>query len=109
MCRFVLGDLWNAEVFPTTQFDDKKGLSICDALLRGAYTLQSALVRNQDARIVQIDLSATFDGVNHQGILIKLCSAGVSGSALNVLTQFLSHRSQYVMAWWMIVGGNWLT
>ena len=51
----------------------------------------------QEARIVQIDFSAAFDRVNHQGILIKLCSVGVGGSVLSVLTQFLSNRSQYVV------------
>ena len=43
----------------------------------------------QDARIVRIDFSAAFDRVNHQGILFKLCSVGVGGSVLSVLTQFL--------------------
>ena len=51
----------------------------------------------QEARIVQIDFSAAFDRVNHQGILYKLCSVGVGGSVLSVLTQFLSNRSQYVV------------
>ena len=36
---------------------------------------------------------------NHQWILFKLCSVGVGGSLLSVLTQFLSNinRSQYVV------------
>ena len=51
----------------------------------------------QEARIVQIDFSASFDRVNHQGILFRLCSVGVGGSVLSVLTQFLSNRSQYVV------------
>ena len=45
-----------------------------------------------EARIVQIDYSAAFYRVNHQGILLKLCSVGVGGSVLSVLTQFLSNR-----------------
>ena len=49
------------------------------------------------ARIVQIDSSAAFDRVNHQGILYKLCSLGIGGSVLFILTQFLSNRSQHVM------------
>ena len=72
-------------------------LGTCDALLFVAHTLQSALEMGQEARIVQIDFSATFDRVNHQGILFKLCSVGVGGSVLSVLTQFLSNRSQYVV------------
>ena len=62
-----------------------------------AQTLQSALEIRQEARIVQIDFTAAFDRVNHRGILIKLCSVGVGGSVLSVLTQFLFNRSQYVM------------
>ena len=47
--------------------------------------------------MVQIDFSAAFDRVNHQGILFKLFSVGVVGSVLSVLTQFLPYRSQYVV------------
>ena len=47
--------------------------------------------------IFQIDFSADFDRVNHQGILYKLCSVGIGGSVLSILTQFLSYRSQHVM------------
>ena len=46
---------------------------------------------------MQIDLSAAFDRVNHQEILYKLCSMGIAGSVLSILTQFLSDRSQHVM------------
>ena len=45
---------------------------------------------------MQIDFSAAFDRVNHQGILYKLCSMGIGGSVLSILTQFLSNRSQLV-------------
>ena len=34
---------------------------------------------------------------NHQGILYKLCSVGIGGSVLSILTQFLPNRSQHVM------------
>ena len=44
-----------------------------------------------------IDFSAAFDRVNHQGILYKLCSLGIGGSVLSILTQFLSDRSQHVV------------
>ena len=46
---------------------------------------------------MQIDFSAAFDGVNHQGILYRLTSVGIGGSVLSVLTQFLSNQSQYVL------------
>ena len=62
-----------------------------------SHVLQSALESGQEARIVQIHFSAAFDRVNHLGILYKLCSVGIGGSVLSILTQFLSNRSQQVM------------
>ena len=84
-------------VLPTTQFAYRKGLGTSDAFLCVAHTLQSALEMGEEARIVQIDFSAAFDRVNHQGILLKLGSVGVGGSVLSVLTQFISNRSQNVV------------
>ena len=66
-------------VLPTTQFAYRKGLGTCDALLCVAHSLKSALEMGQDDRIVQIDFSAAFDRVNHQGILFKLWYEGVGG------------------------------
>ena len=60
-------------------------------------TLQSALESGQEARIMQIDFSASFHMVNHQGILYRLCSVGIGGSVSSILTQFLSNRSHYDM------------
>ena len=56
-------------VLPTTQFAYRKGLGTCDELLCVSRTLQSRLESGQEARIVQIDFSAAFDRVSHQGIL----------------------------------------
>ena len=84
-------------MLPTTQFAYRKGLGTCDALSCVSHTLQSALESGQEARIVQIDFSAAFDRVNHLGILYKLCSVGIGGSVLSILTQFLSNRSQHVL------------
>ena len=84
-------------VLPTTQFAYRKGLGTCDALLCVCHTLQSALENGQEARIVQIDFSAAFDRVNHLGILYTLCSVGIGGSLLSILSQFPSNRSQQVM------------
>ena len=67
-----------------------------------SHTLQSALERGQEDRIVQIDFSAASDRVNHQGILYILFSVGIGGSVLSILTPFLSDRSQHVM-----VDGCW--
>ena len=69
----------------------RKGLGTCDALLCMSHTLQSALENGQEARIVQIDFSAAFDRVNNLGNLYKLCSVGIGGSVLSILTEFLSN------------------
>ena len=84
-------------VLPTTQFAYRKGLGTCDALLCMSHTLQNALESGQEARIMQIDFSAAFDRVNKQDIPNRLCSVGIGGSVLSILTQFLSNRSQHVM------------
>ena len=47
---------------------------------------------------MQIDFSAAIDRVNYQGILYKLCSVGILGYVTCILTQFLSNRSQHIMA-----------
>ena len=72
-----------------------------------SHTLKSALESGQEVRIVQIDYSADFDNVNHHGILYKLCSLGIGGSVLSILTQFLSNLSSTF--WLMVVAVNWLT
>ena len=46
---------------------------------------------------MQIDFSGAFERINHLGILYKLCSMGIGGSVLSILTQFLSNRSQQVI------------
>ena len=89
-------------VLPTTQFAYRKVLGTCDALLFKSHILQSALESGQEARIMQIDFSAAFDRVNHQGILHRLCSVCIGGSVLSILAQFLFNRSQHVM-----VDGCW--
>ena len=55
-------------VLPTTILAYIIGFGTCDAFLCVIHTLCSALER-QEARIVEIDFSAAFDRVNHQGIL----------------------------------------
>ena len=46
---------------------------------------------------MKIDCSKVSKRVNRQSILYMLCSLGIGGSVLLILTQFLSNRSQYVM------------
>ena len=45
----------------------------------------------------QIDFSAPFHRVNHEGILYMLCFVGIGGFVLSIMIPFLSNRSQHVM------------
>ena len=95
-------------VLPTMQFTYQKGLGTCDALLCASHTLQSALESGQEARIVQIDFSVAFDKVNNGGILYKLCSVGIGGSVLSLLTtQHNSYLINHSTFWWTVVGVSW--
>ena len=78
---------------PTTQFVHRKGLDTCDALLSMSHTLQSALESGHEARIVQIDFSASFDRVNHQDILLAL----LCGYRRFYTVTVSVNRSQHVM------------
>ena len=81
-----------------TQFAYQKGLGTTDSLLSVSHTVQNALESRQEARIMQIDFSAVIWHCQPSGnSLYKLCSAGIWGSVLSILTEFLSNRSQYVM------------
>ena len=70
-----------------------------------SHTLQIALESEQEARIIKIDFSASFDRVNHLGILYKLCSVGIGGSVLSTLT--VSIRP-VTARYGTVVGVNWL-
>ena len=61
--------------------------------------IQSALESGQEARIVQIDFSAAYERVNHQGILYKLCSVGIRGSALFILTVSIRQITALLGGW----------
>lgn len=55
-----------------------KGLGTRDALLNISHVLQATLERRCEARLFQIDFSATFDRVNHLGLLYTLRSVRVA-------------------------------
>ena len=73
------------------------GLLFFHARFSSFHTHVSALESGQEARIVQIDFSAAFDRVHHQGILYRLCSVCIGGSVLSILKPFLSNRSRHIM------------
>ena len=69
---FASDDLWKAVVF-----SQPPSLLIGKVLAPVMHFCASSVLESRlEARIVQIDFSAAFDRVNHQGILYKLCSVG---------------------------------
>ena len=89
--------LWKRNVLPSRQYAYRAGFSTCDALLEISHMMQAALDGGSEARLVQIDFTGAFDKVNHVGLIYKLEAAGIGGSVLSVITQFLSERTQSVV------------
>lgn len=69
------------------------------ALLRIQNDLLLAMEKKRVSALVLLDLSAAFDTVDHQILLSRLSlNFGLSGSALSLLTSYLSNRTQSVQA-----------
>ena len=83
-------------VLPSHQYSYGKRLGTCDALLDIVCAGQLELDKGGELALVQIDFSATFDRVNHGGLVFKLREAGVGGLILKVFQNFLSSRTQRV-------------
>ena len=58
-------------LFPPSQFWYRRSMAACDALLTFSHYLQVALDKSIQGRLVQLDLSATFDAVSHCGLSSK--------------------------------------
>jgi len=67
------------------------------ALLRIQNDLLLAIDKRKLSALVLLDLSAAFDTIDHQLLLTRLSSTfGLTGAALNLLTSYLTGRSQSV-------------
>ena len=75
-------------VLPSHQYSYRKRLGTCDALLDIVCAGQLELNRGGELPLVQIDISAAFDRVNHGGLVFKLREAGVGGLILKVFQNF---------------------
>ena len=72
-------------VLPTTQFAYRKGLGACDALLCMSQAMQSALENRRRLGLYRL-FAAQHLIVIHQRIFNQLCSVGIGGSVLSILT-----------------------
>jgi hypothetical protein len=84
-------------LFPPHQYAYRQCLGTCDAMLDICCGCQSALDRGEESIVVSIDFSAAFDRVSHTGLIYKLQTAGVGGSVLSVIGNFLAGRIQSVV------------
>jgi len=89
--------LFTSDNFSRFQSAYRQGHSTETALLCALESVYSAIDKKKLAVLVGLDISAAFDTVNHAILLERLHSVfGVTGTALNWLSSYLSDRQQYV-------------
>ena len=76
----------------------RKFHSIETALLRISNDILLACEQQKVTALVLLDLSAAFDTIDHSMLLSRLSTTfGITGSALDFFTSYLSHRTQSVL------------
>ena len=70
--------------------------SCCSALLKMSEDWRRSLDNKEAAVAVAIDLSKAFDSIDHSLLLAKLSAYGLSSSALQLMTSYLTGRKQRV-------------
>ena len=78
------------------QFGFQKGCSTEDAILQLTKEIYESFDKNQFTLGVFVDLSKTFDTVNHDILLTKVTSFGIIGSYIDWFNSYLSNRQQYI-------------
>ena len=74
----------------------RKDHSTLTALSLLNHTLINNYHSGKISTVIQTDLSAAFDTVDHNILISKLDHYGIRGKFLNIIKSFLSNRSQYV-------------
>ena len=84
----------------TAELSDFDTLAFSETWLHAAIQTTDLLMQNfkpPEIRVVFFDISKAFDRVWHQGILLKLQAAGVTGNLLSWFRSYLSNRRQKVV------------
>ena len=74
-----------------------RGDSTVNQLLYLYQQFAKALDEQKEVRIVFFDITKAFDKVWHEGLMVKLKKAGISGSLLEWLKDYLMNRNQRVV------------
>ena len=78
------------------QFGFRKGHSTSHALHKSVDSITKSLANGRHVLGIFIDLSKAFDTLDHNILLNKLEHYGIRGSALSLMSSYLSNRKQYV-------------
>ena len=75
------------------QYGFRKGRSAADILLLMSKSWNDALDSGKDTLVIALDIAGAFDRVWHAGLLAKLQSMGIQGGLLELLRDYLQHRT----------------
>ena len=82
-------------IFYENQFGFRKGHSTSHAINYSVNHIKSELQNKNYVLGIFIDLSKAFDTIDHQQLVQKLNYYGIRGTANNLISSYLSNRTQY--------------
>ena len=92
----MVGYLNENNLFNSTQHGFRQGRSCLSQLLSHYDSILSKLEEGKDVDVIYLDFSKAFDKVDHNILLTKLKSLGITGKLLKWIKSFLQDRNQIV-------------
>ena len=92
----IMSFLNKHNILISSQYGFRSKHSTEHALMDVVTQIYDNINNNEFTAVLFFDLKKAFDTVNHDILLQKLWHYGIRGSAHNLLSSFLAHRSQYV-------------
>lgn len=90
LSKFIQDNL----ILDPTQFGFRLGHSTETAMVKATEEIRTLLDCGGSSAVILLDLSATFDTVDHKTLIHCLAEIGIKDKALSLLTTFLSDRTQ---------------